>query len=430
MKTLIKNVNIISSDSTVGVIRRGFIEITDKIISYVGESEPIGIYDSIIDGTNKTAIAGLYNCHAHVPMTLFRGYAEELPLTRWLNERIFPIEDKLDSDGVYWASMLANAEMMAAGIVSYSDMYFFSESIVKAAIESGMKANISRSTVSFDDKENLDENTKLKEALSLYNTYNGENDGKIKIDMSIHAEYTTNARFVEYFVEKVGPLKTNIQLHLSETSFEHYDCVERLGQTPTSFFAKLGVFDKPCVAAHCIYVDEADIDILHEYDVTVAHNPVSNLKLGSGIADIPSMLQKGIRIVLGTDGCASNNNTDILQEMKYASLLQKGLNCDPTLMKANDIIDFATINGAVSQGRYDSGSIKQGNRADIVLLDFNKPHLRPCYDLQYSLVFSARADDVCLTMMDGEIIYKNGEYLTIDIEKVYYNINKTLERMA
>ena len=335
MKILLKNATTLSGKNC------DFL--TDgKYISKIGENIDGSDCDRVIDCKNKLIMPGLYNCHTHAAMTLFRGYGEDMPLDRWLNEKIFPAEDLLTNESVYVASELAAAEMIKNGIVSCTDMYFFCDQTVKAFSEAGIKANIGRSIVSFDENADVKNDSRVLESLRLFNEYHNFADGRIKIDMSLHAEYTNTERMSRYVAEKAKEIGANIHLHLSETEKEHRECMERRGgRTPAQFFRDCGVFDVRTTAAHCVYVTEEDIGILKEYGVTVAHNPVSNLKLGSGVMPLSAMNRKNVNIALGTDGAASNNTLDIMKEMYIAAILHKGIERKPEAHKAGEFIKMA-----------------------------------------------------------------------------------------
>ncbi|MBQ3065601.1 MAG: amidohydrolase [Clostridia bacterium] len=395
-----------------------YVAVTDTKITYIGSECPEGDFDRVISGKDKLLMPALYNCHAHTAMTLFRGYGEDLPLQKWLNDRIFPAEDRLTSEAVYNASMLAIAEMLRNGIVSFSDMYFFSEDTIRAVTETGMKANIGRCITCFNPDETKESDVRLKEALSLYKQYHNTADGRIKMDMSVHAEYTTLPHAIKYVADCAKDLGLHMHVHMSETEEEHLACIERHGKTPAQHFADLGVFDVPTIAAHCVWVSDEDAVLMHEKGVFAAHNPISNLKLGSGIMPLEKLSRNGVSVVLGTDGVASNNRLDILREMNAAALLQKGTDrvCDS--MKAADIIPMATVNGARAQGRCDSGCLAVGCRADLIMIDMDTVHNIPCYEPVTALIYSTVSSDVCMTMADGKILYENGCYTTLDLEAV------------
>ena len=398
-----------------------YIVIEDEYITYVGADRPDKKYDRVISGFNKLALPGLYNNHTHVPMTLFRGYAENMPLIDWLHKKIFPAEEKLDENDVYIAAKFAVAEMIKNGIVSFTDMYNFSDKIAEAVCETGIKANISRAMLSFDDEEDYKLNYRFIEACNLFRDYHNKANGRIKIDMSLHAEYTNKPNFCAYIAEYTKSIGARMHIHLSETLGEHNGCIERYGKTPAEFFYGAGIFDVPTVAAHCVFVSDSDMEILRTMNVSVAHNPVSNLKLGSGIMKLQTMLDKGINVTFGTDGCASNNTHDILKEMYVASILHKGIHGNPYIINTNELFTMATINGAVSQGREACGKIEAGYKADLILVDMDNINNIPSYDMG-AVIYCIKSGDVCLTMTDGKVLYESGEFKTLDIERLKYDM--------
>jgi len=398
-----------------------YIVIENDIITYIGTDRPEGDFDRIISGDRKMMMPGLYNCHTHVPMTLFRGYAEDLPLHEWLHEKIFPAEELLTEKSVYISSKFAIAEMIKNGVVSFTDMYSFSDKIAEASIETGIKANIGRALLCFDPNLKLKDDFRFHEAENLFKNYHNSGNGRIKIDMSIHAEYTNLFGYVKETAEYTKEIGANMHVHISETISEHNECIERNGMTPTEFFYKAGLFESPTTAAHCVHVTDSDMEIMREKGVSVAHNPVSNLKLGSGVMRLPVMLEKGINVTFGTDGCASNNTLDILKEMYIAAILHKGVNLKPDIIPVSEIIKMATENGALSQRRELCGKIEIGYKADIILLDMNDFNMIPLYDTDAAL-YSINSSNVCMTMADGEVLYENGEFTTIDIEKLKFDM--------
>ncbi len=399
-----------------------YIVTEDRYITYVGETKPEGEFDRVINTKNKLIMPGLYNCHTHIAMQFLRGYGEDLQLERWLNEKIFPAEEKLTPEIVSYCSEIAIAEMIRNGIVSFSDMYFFCDRTAEVIGKTGIKGNISRSIVSFNNNADFSSDYRFTEAKELFEKYNNSFDGRLKIDLSLHAEYTNVSGMVEYCAEYAKSNNAAFNIHLSETEKEHNECIARHKMTPAAFFEKHGVLDSPTSLAHCVWVSDDDMDILKRHNATVVHNPSSNLKLGSGVMRLSKMLEKGINVTLGTDSSASNNRLDILREMYLASVLQKGVDRDPAKVKANRIIELATVNGAKAQRRPDCGAIEVGKKADIIMIDLDSVNNIPCYDPVYSVVYSANSSDVCFNMVDGIILYENGEYTTIDIEKVKYGI--------
>lgn len=397
---------------------RYWVTVDGAYITAVDKERPQGRFDRIVDGRGRLLTPGLVNAHTHAAMTIFRGYGEDLPLDRWLNERIFPAEDRLTARAVELGTQLSIAEMLAAGITSFSDMYFLCDSTARAVAEAGIKANLSRSVVSFDDAADYSRDSRVLEGIALFNEWNGAENGRILIDLSLHAEYTNRGAAVAYMAEAAARLGARVHVHLSETEKEHTECLGRHGVTPTGFFQRYGLFDVPVVAAHCVHLTNEDRAILAAHGATVVHNPVSNLKLGSGIMPLDVTLASGVNVALGTDGAASNNRLDLLRELQTALLLSKGTTGAPDRVRAEDAFLLATENGARAQGRADSGKIAVGYRADLALFDLNGMHNMPVVTPIGALAYSAAASDVCMTVVDGRILYENGEFKSLDVEKL------------
>lgn len=423
---LFKNITILNENLDPEYNR--YVGITGNRITYIGNERPQGNWEREYDGSGKLLMSGFYNAHAHSPMTLMRGYGENLVLQDWLNKKIFPFEDKLDGDAVYSATMLAMAESFRFGIVSTSDMYYFCGDMVRAFLESGAKGNISRSIVNVTG-ENPHELESMREAKAFYDTFHGEDDGRIKVDVSLHAEYTSNAETAMVLAEYAGSIDSIMQVHVSETKFEHEECIRRHGMTPAAYLESTGIFDVPTVAAHCVYSTEEDLDIFKRKGVTVAVNPVSNMKLASGICNAASIMKKGINVAIGTDSVASNNSLNFVEEMKVMAIGNKIAAKDPTAVTPKEVLRAATYGGAKAQGRYDCGVLKVGNRADLIVMDISSPNMHPVHDIINNIVYSGSGSDVIMTMIDGNVVYDNGEYCTIDIEKVIYEAEKATQKI-
>ena len=370
------------------------------------------------DGKGKLLMPGFYNAHGHSPMSLLRGYGENLPLDRWLNEKIFPFEDKLYGDAVYWATLLSMAESVRFGIVSTSDMYYFIDDMVKAVATAGTKTNISRSVSSFG--EPVAESYRLKEMIESIRMYYGFEDGRILVDACAHSEYTNVYDMLVAIADAAKKYDVRTHIHLSETESEHKGCIEKYGKTPAELFLEAGMFDQPCTAAHCVWVTESDLDIFKEKGVTVASNPASNMKLSSGMANVPRMYEKGINVAIGTDSVSSNNSLNFFEEMKLFALTGKVKTMDPAVMSPKQVLYSATRAGALAQGREDCGLVKEGFKADLIVVDVSGPNMYPNHDMANALIYSADGKDVCLTMCDGRVLYRDGEYTTIDLEKTCF----------
>ena len=357
MKTLFKNatiVNFINDD--INVISNGFLAVDGEYINYVGAEEPHSDFDVIKDMKGSILMPGLYNCHTHSPMTLLRGVGSDLPLDKWLFEEVFPVEDKLTAEDIEAASYLALMEMVSSGTVSFSDMYFEPERTCEAVGRVGIKANISRPVQCFDPSENPVDSTRIKQSLSLFDNYHKAFSDRVLVDFCIHAEYTCDEKTTRYYSELCNERKGNMHIHLSETDKEHVSCIVKYGKTPAAWFNDLGAFDSRAFAAHCVMLSDDDMCLLKEKNVSIVHNPTSNMKLGSGFAPVKKFVDKGLNVTLGTDGTASNNNLDMFEEMHLAAVIHNGYHKDATILKANEILKLATVNGAMLQGRENCGS--------------------------------------------------------------------------
>lgn len=409
--------NITILDENLEVREHMYVGTSGSLIEYIGENAPAEDFGDRYDGCGRLLMPAFYNAHAHSPMMMMRGYGENLSLSDWLNKRIFPFEDKLYYDAVYWSTLLAMAESVRFGIVSTSDMYYFCEDMARAVVESGTKANISRSITSFAEGSVRDAQS-FHEAEALFDNFHGADDGKILVDASVHAEYTNTETSIAEVADFAKERGINMHVHVSETKSEHEECMQRHGgRTPTKLLYDLGAFDVNSTAAHCVWVTDEDMDILAEKGVTVATNPVSNLKLASGVCNVPALLDKGINVAIGTDSVASNNSLNFIEEMKFFALLNKERHGDPTCITPEETIHAATYAGALAQGRPDCGRIKAGNRADMIVLDISGPNMHPVHDMATNIVYSASGSDVVLTMCDGKVLYRDGVYTTIDVEK-------------
>lgn len=406
-----------------------YVGVQGDRIEYIGKEKTAKDYGEEYDGSRKVLMPGLVNAHTHSPMTLLRGYAENLPLDRWLNERVFPFEDRLNCDRAYYGTMLSIAEQLKSGTTSSSDMYFFQDGVLKAVKDAKAKTNFSRSLVSFDD-DDFYHNDRVKEALEAVEKYHLTENGRIKVDMCLHAEYTNTLKFIEQFGEYTKDKGLINHIHLSETKSEHENCKQKYGKTPARVFYDAGAMDAQTLFAHCVWIEPSDIELFKEKGASVAHCPASNLKLGSGVCDTYALLQSGINVAIGTDSAASNNSLDMLREMYLAAILPKGINNKADIITPKQILKMATRNGALAQGREDCGLVKEGFKADVIVLDLNKPNMYPDFDVINNIVYSANSSDVLLTMVDGEVLYRNGEFKYIDVEKVGFECNRIVREVV
>ncbi|MCI5535843.1 MAG: amidohydrolase [Clostridiales bacterium] len=424
---LFKNITMLNEN--LDVEKERYVLVKGDRIAYIGDKPPAEPCGREYDGRGKLLMSGFFNAHAHSPMTLMRGYGENLALQDWLTKKIFPFEDKLDSNAVYWGTMLAMAESLKFGIVSTSDMYYFCEDMAEAVAECGAKSNISRSVTNItgEDPQTL---TSMKENTDFYNKYHNTADGRIRVDMSLHGEYTSDARTARVLADCARDAGDVIMhVHLSETKLEHEECKQRHGMTPAAYMEKVGLFDVPALAAHCVYAEDDDMDIFRAKGVTVATNPVSNMKLASGVCNASKVIDKGVNLAIGTDSVASNNSLNFIEEMKTLAISSKVYYADPTLITPKDALRAATSGGAMAQGRTDSGILKVGNKADLIVLDISGPNMHPVHSLINNIVYSCSGGEVIMTMVDGNVLYENGIYSLIDIEKTVYEVEKATQRI-
>lgn len=432
MKTLLKNCSILQRDLNghYFAIENGYLGINGKLIDYIAAEAPESSYDQELDMTGKLVMPGLINSHGHAAMTMLRGVGSGLPLQRWLNEAIFPIEAKMVPEDIVAGTRWAVMEMLASGTTACSEMYDFPWAAAQVFADAGMKVNLGRVLLCFDPSMKAEDCDRLKECETFIKQYDGMGQGLVKADWAPHSEYLTTENTMEGMARLAAEYESQVQLHVSETRSEHEECKERHGGlTPVQYLKKLGVLNTPTYMAHCVWVEDEDLQIMKETGATLVHNPSSNMKLGSGFAPIAKALEMGVNVALGTDGCASNNNLNMFEEMHLAALLQKGLHNDPTLVTADQVLDMATVNGAKALGRPDTGILSEGMRADLIALDLNKIHLKPNNDIASLLVYSAQASDVVMTMVDGNILYVNGKFTTIDAERAEKAYFAAVERL-
>lgn len=403
----------------------GYLGVCGKTIDYIGKAKPEKKYDEEKDMGGDLLMPGLANAHGHAAMTLVRGVGSDLSLQDWLFGKITPIEDRMTAEDVVYGTQYAILEMLAGGTTVYADMYSFPLDCARAAAETGIKSNITRPLICFDPGMEPEDCDRIQETPSYFRAIDGMGEGRILADFCIHSEYLSTEKTVERYAQMCKEFGARVQVHLSETKKEHEECIARHGLTPMAYFEKLGVLQNPTYAAHCVWVTEEDLEIAARCGVTIVHNPTSNLKLGSGFAPIPRALQKGIRVALGTDGCASNNNLNLWEEMHLAAILHKGYTGDPTVVTPHQVLDMATLNGCLAMGRKNSGVLAERKDADIICVDLQALHMQPALDIPALLTYSAQASDVRMTMVDGRILYEKGEFYTMDVEKIKYNFRNS-----
>jgi len=418
-------------DENMQVREHLYVGVREDRIVYLGDKrpEPDAAYGEIYSGAGKLLIPAFFNAHSHLPMTLLRGYGEGLSLMRWLTERIFPFENKLTDEDVYVSCLMGIAEMLRYGIAGTTEMYMHGDALGRAFAESGVKANLSVACTGRGDGSYFDLPV-YGEALALQEQYHGYGQGRLKTEFSLHAEYTSTERIARELARTAAAHQSAIHVHVAETRDEAAQCRSRHeGRSPVRYLADCGVFDVPAVAAHCVHLDDEDIAILKEKQVTVATCPKSNLKLASGVCPAAALLEAGVNVAIGTDSVASNNNLNMLEEMRFFNLLQKGWNYDPTLITPGQTLYAATRAGALAQGRADCGFVKEGFKADLAVLDLDRDALRPAHHLLNNLIYSASGSDVVLTMVDGRVLYRDGGYPSLDMEKLRFGLDRSCRRI-
>ncbi len=421
LDTIIKNAVIIPMTEKGLVLNGCSIGIKDGKIACVGSELPEA--REVIDARGHIVMPGLINAHAHTAMSVMRGYADDYDLQTWLYEKIFPVEARLGEKAIVAGAKLGMAEMIRTGTVSFSDMYFCQPAVAKAVEAAGMKANLCNAVIAIGDDYDFEADRAVIETRKLLKEYG--NYGAIRADVSIHAEYTSPPEIwlrVHEWAKQYGVIT---HIHLSETRSEHEQARSRHGCTAAAAFEKYGVLDTPVLFAHGVWLDDDDMRIIAGHGASVAHCPVSNMKLGSGMANVKKLKQAGVNVCLGTDGACSNNSLDLFEELKLSALIAKGVSLDPTALPAYEALKMATVNGAKAQGREnETGRIAPGFDADLIIIDTDRPHMRPVYDPISAVVYSARGSDVETTMVKGRVLYRGGKWLTMDVEKAVREVEE------
>ncbi|MGV8077074.1 MAG: amidohydrolase family protein [Methanosarcina sp.] len=423
---IIKNAYVLTMDPNVGDLKNGTVVIEDGKITEIGKNTKESA-DTVIDAEGSVVMPGLVNTHTHAAMTLFRGYADDLQLAEWLQQHIWPAEAQLTAEDVYNGSLLACLEMIRSGTTSFADMYFFMDETAKAVEASGLRASLSHGLIELWDDEKGE--TDLREGRRFVRAWQGAADGRIKTMYGPHAPNTCSEEFLAKVREEASRDGAGIHIHLLETEAELLAMKERYGKCSVHMLEDIGFFGPDVLAAHCVWLSDGDVEILRKRGVNVSHNPVSNMKLASGISPVHKMLDKGVNVSLGTDGCASNNNLDLFEEMKTAALLHKVNTFSPTALPARQVLEMGTVNGAQALDT-ETGMLKAGKKADLIIVDMKKPHLTPCFDVPSHLVYSARGSDVRTTIVNGKVLMDNYRVLVLDEQKVMENAQKAAEDLV
>lgn len=427
-RKLIKNGLFLTMDPERPLLEGSMIIDGDKIVKITDEHVNEAEFEEVTDGRNRIFMPGLVNTHNHAAMSLLRGFADDLALQVWLQEKMWPNEAKFTATDVKWGAMLSIAEMMKSGTTCFVDMYDHMDEVAEAVQLSGMRARLTRGIIAIGCSE-AEQEQKLEEAISFAKRWNGQADGRITTMMSPHAPYTCPPSFIEKVIQASDDLDLPIHTHMSETFREVEDNVAQYGERPVEHLRKLGMFDRPTLVAHAVHLTDEEIDILQDYDVKVSHNPGSNLKLASGVARVPELMKAGVTVSLGTDSSASNNNLDMFEEIRLAALIHKGVSGDPTAVPALEALKMGTVYGAESIWLSHVGMLKEGYQADMIAVNIEQPHFYPRTDLASHLVYSAAGQDVTDVWINGTQVMRGRELLTIDEEKIRYEAQVCYNRI-
>ena len=423
MKTLIKNASLLLPD---GCVTQGNLAVEGQTIAAVGETEKNWAADTIIDGTGKFAIPGFVNAHTHISMTLLRSYADDMKLMDWLENKIWPVEAKMKKEDVYWGAMLAAVEMIRSGTTTFADMYGDMDKVAEATLESGLRGVLARGMIGVapNGQQAFEENKEL------YKNFHGAGEGRLTVMFGPHAPYTCPPDFLRQVAEAAAEYQAEVHIHLSETKGEVENCLKEHGMTPIALMEKVGILECGVLAAHCVHVTAEDIALMKKYGVRVAHNPGSNMKLASGVAPVPEMLKAGLCVALGTDGASSNNNLDMLEEVRLAALLHKVHTLDPLAVPAWEAVRMGMEEGARAVGIKNLGRLEKGALADIVLLDMSGAEWCPKFDLVSLLAYSASSRSVDTVMVNGRVLMEKRELLSLDEERICYEANHCAMRIS
>ena len=426
---IIKNGTILTLDSKNSIFESGFLCIRGDSISKIGTGTPASVTaEKIIDARGGLILPGLVNCHTHAAMSLFRGLADDLPLMEWLNNYIFPAERNMDEEFVYTGTLLALAEMILSGTTTFCDMYLFEDQVARAARKAGVRCLVGEVLYDFPSPNYGPVEKGLEYTESLIQKW--QMDPLISIAVEPHSLFTCSPELLTASNELALKYKVPVIIHVAETLTEVSKIKEKYGKTPVKYLDSLGLLGPHLIADHCVHIEDADIKTLAVHRVKVVHNPESNMKLASGIAPIPQMLSQGVTVGLGTDGCASNNNLDLLSEMDTAAKLHKVKTLDPTVMDALSVLKMATIHGARVLGLEDvTGSLEVGKKADVIVIDTHKPHLTPMYNAVSHLVYAARGNDVIHSIINGQPVMEDRKLLTLDIAEIITQAKETSIRV-
>ncbi|MFS0722609.1 amidohydrolase [Paenibacillus sp. 1P07SE] len=397
----------------------GHMLIEDDRIVYIGEEPPqeVAVDAKRLPGKGLLFMPGLINTHGHAAMSLLRGFSDDQVLQVWLEQKMWPMEGRYQQEDTRVGTELAILEMLKSGTTTFVDMYDRMDMVAEAAEQSGIRAWLTRGAIGLCSEQ--EQREKLEEAIRFVQEWNGRGDGRIRTMLSPHAPYTCPPAYIEQFVQAAHDLDVMLHTHMSETAAEVEQNVRDYGCRPPEHLDKLGFFSRPAFVAHAVHLLDEEIALLAERGVGVSHNPASNLKLASGVARVPELLAAGVKVSLGTDSAASNNNLDLFDEIRLSALIHKGVSGDPTAVPAYRALELATLGGAATLGQSSQlGRLQPGMKADFIAIDIDQPHFYPRTSLVSHLVYAASGRDVRHVWIDGRQIVKDHVCLLMDEERI------------
>lgn len=425
MKILLKNIKrIYSPQSDLSDYKH--IVIKDKIIDSIIKKIPgdISKFDKVIDCKNMVILPGLINNHTHSSMSLLRGYADDYNLQKWLNDKIWPAEAKLTDQDIYWGAMLAVIEMIKTGTTTFTDMYFQMDKVAEVVKRTGIRAMLSEGLI--EENDGIDG---LNDALGFALKWQKGAEGRIRTCLGPHSAYTCSENYLKMIRDRAVSNDLMINIHISETEDETKIMKDKYGLTTVELLDEVGLLEAEVVAAHCVHVTDSDLNILKKNDVKVVYNPKSNMKLSSGVAPINKMIEKNINVSYGTDGAASNNNLNLIEEARIGSYLQKVATNNPTVLPIEETLKMLTINGASALGYDNLGEIKEGYLADLILIDTkNIVYQYPSYNYLSNIFYAGSGNDVDTVIVNGKIVMENKRILRINEEKVYKKVEELTQK--
>ena len=421
MDTLISTVTIVTMNEKMEILFGSYLGVTDGKISYIAKQPPKEQPATIVDGTGMVAMPGLINCHTHLETTALRSFLDDVSRRERL-EQILQKEAKMDSRAAKASALLGIAECLRFGITSVSDLYYYPDATAEAVAQSGIKANLALSTYRFvDESEDFDFETdeQCREVCRVADKWHGYDDGRIRIDAGIYAEYTSNRQLWEGLADYALEKGLGMQLHLAQTREETDSCLDRTGLGPAELLGCHRLLNVPVTATNCAFLSEEEYALLGKKKASAVATPVASFKSGLPSTPITQCVKAGMNVALGTGGAVECGNLDLFETMRFAACDARVKGGDADTMPASAVLMMATVCGARAQGRAsDTGMLKEGMDADVVLVDFSAPHLMPCHNVVNGLVFSAKGGDVAMTMVRGKILYQNGRFPTIDLQEV------------